>query len=131
MRPTCTSSPTGVLSGEEQDGHGEKAQNGQPNMYVLHEGAIRLVAVLSPADSPDWGNNVYLDAGRPRRPKKRCSELTARVSPDGRWLAFSSERSLTGYDNHDAASGQPDQEVFLYHAPATGGASGLAGVRVV
>ena len=28
-----------------------------------------------------------------------------------------SDRSLTGYDNHDAHSGKPDEEVFLYHAP--------------
>ena len=112
---------TGVLSGEEQDGHGEKAQAGQPNMYVLHEGTISLVAVLSPADSPDWGNNRYIKAGTVKQVEYALLGLTARVSPDGRWLAFSSERSLTGYDNHDAASGQPDQEVFLYHAPATGG----------
>ena len=39
---------------------------------------------------------------------------TARVSPNGRYLAFMSERSLTGYDNRDANSGQPDEEVFLY-----------------
>jgi hypothetical protein len=25
-------------------------------------------------------------------------------------------RSLTGYDNRDAVSGQPDEEVYLYHA---------------
>ena len=34
----------------------------------------------------------------------------------GEWLAFMSERSLTGYDNRDAASGEPDEEVYLYDA---------------
>ena len=29
-----------------------------------------------------------------------------------------SDRSLTGYDNRDATSGKPDEEVFEYHAPA-------------
>ena len=42
--------------------------------------------------------------------------MTARVSPDGEWLAFMSQRSLTGYDNRDAASGEPDEEVYLYGA---------------
>ena len=43
--------------------------------------------------------------------------VSSRVSPDGRYLAFMSERSLTGYDNRDAVSGQPDEEeVYLYDA---------------
>jgi hypothetical protein len=42
--------------------------------------------------------------------------LTARVSPDGHYLAFMSQRPLTGYDNQDAVSGKPDEEVYLYHA---------------
>jgi hypothetical protein len=44
---------------------------------------------------------------------------TARVSPDGSRLLFLSKESLTGYDNHDATTGQPDSEVFLWDA--TGG----------
>ena len=31
-------------------------------------------------------------------------------------MAFASERSLTGYDNRDASSGEPDKEVYLYDA---------------
>jgi hypothetical protein len=65
-----------------------------------------LVAVLSAADFPDWGG-----IGVPL-----LKNLTARVSPDGEWLAFMSQRSLTGYDNRDEVSGRPDEEVFLYHA---------------
>jgi hypothetical protein len=42
--------------------------------------------------------------------------MTSRVSPDGRYLAFMSERSLTGYGNRDVSSGVPDEEVFLYDA---------------
>jgi hypothetical protein len=44
----------------------------------------------------------------------------ARVSPNGEWFAFMSDSSLTGYDNHDALSNEPDEEVFLYHAAASG-----------
>jgi hypothetical protein len=72
------------------------------NLYVRHDGVTSLVAVLSGADGPDWSGTL--------------SSLTARVSPDGRWLAFMSERELTGYDNRDAVSGKPDEEVYLYDA---------------
>ena len=41
---------------------------------------------------------------------------TARVSPDGEWFAFMSQYSLTGYDNRDAVSGKPEEEVYLYDA---------------
>ena len=43
------------------------------------------------------------------------------------YLAFMSDRSLTGYDNTDAVSGQPDEEVYLYDADGRG----KLGVRVV
>jgi DNA-binding beta-propeller fold protein YncE len=75
------------------------------NLYVLHDGTTKLIAVLSQADRLDWANGEYV-------PK----ELSARVSPDGRWLAFMSERELTGYDNRDALSGEPDEEVYIYDA---------------
>ncbi len=81
------------------------------NLYVEHyDGATKawtppvLIGVLSGADSPSWSPNGNLDS------------LTARVSPNGRYLAFMSERSLTGYENRDANSGVPDEEVFLYDA---------------
>ena len=33
--------------------------------------------------------------------------VTSRVSPNGEYVAFMSDRGLTGYDNHDASSGVP------------------------
>ena len=77
---------------------------GEPNLYVRHAGVTRLVAVLSKDDFPDWAGAGDL------------TRLASRVSPDGRWLAFTSDRSLSGYDNRDAASGIRDQEVYLYDA---------------
>ena len=71
------------------------------NLYVHHDSTTRLVAVLSGEDFPDWGESLSL--------------LTTRVSPDGEWLAFMSRRSLTGYDNSDAVSSEPDEEVYLYN----------------
>jgi NHL repeat len=76
-------------------------ERGVCDLYVRHGGVTRLVAVLSGVDVPDWSLAL---AG-----------LTARVSGDGVWLAFMSRRSLTGYDNRDAVSGKPDEEVFLYN----------------
>jgi hypothetical protein len=67
------------------------------NVYVRHEGVTSLVAA-------GWEEPTALMPG------------VSRVSPDGRWLAFMSRRSLTGYDNRDANSGEPDYEVYLYHA---------------
>jgi hypothetical protein len=42
----------------------------------------------------------------------------ARVSADGSKLLFVSTESLTGYDNLDKVTGQPDSQVFLYDAGA-------------
>jgi DNA-binding beta-propeller fold protein YncE len=81
---------------------------GECNLYVRHGGAIGLVAVLSGADFPDWAGNGNAALG--------LGHLTARVSPNGEWLAFMSQRSLTGYDNTDARSGKPDEEVYEYDA---------------
>jgi hypothetical protein len=39
---------------------------------------------------------------------------TARVTPDGSALAFLSKAGLTGYDNTDQTTGEPDSEVFLW-----------------
>lgn len=75
--------------------------------YDAATGQTSLVAVLSSRDRNDWSSNL----GR----------LTAEVSGSGRWLSFMSQRPLSGYDNRDAVSGQPDEEVFLYDASAEGG----------
>ncbi len=80
---------------------------GAPALYVSNAGTgeRRLIANLDPGDSPDWkAGEEHFDLG----------ELTSRVSSDGRFVAFMSDRNLTGYDNVDANSGQPDEEVFLY-----------------
>lgn len=89
------------------------AESGKDNLYVESKTGSswsepRLVAVLSEADSDDWAGE-----------KNGQSEyLTSRVSPNGRYVAFMSDRSLTGYDNRDANSGHPDEEIFLYDEAA-------------
>ncbi len=100
----------GVLAAGATPGNcnGGGAGEGACNLYVYDTvaGAAKLVARLSTKDYRDW-----LATGN-----SGLQQLTAGVSPDGRYLAFMSGRSLTGYDNTDAHGGQPDLEVFLYDA---------------
>jgi hypothetical protein len=99
---------TAVLSGEEENDHGAKAQAGQNNLYAWHEGASAFVATLLPGDNPggdsdgDWMPSL--------------SQRTAEASPDGRWVAFRSRAPLSGYDNTGCGGNEiePCQEVFLY-----------------
>jgi NHL repeat/WD40-like Beta Propeller Repeat len=81
------------------------------NLYVADTQAqsTQLVAVLSGADAADW---------RASQGGRDLAEMSARVSPNGRYLAFMSERPLTGYDNRDAHSGARDEEVYLYDREA-------------
>ena len=96
----------GVLATNE-NGAGETAQPDAENLYALHydgNWTTTFIGGLSSEDSPEWEGNRVADT----------AFLTARVSPSGRYLAFMSAASLTGYDNRDQASGKHDEEVFLY-----------------
>jgi hypothetical protein len=85
------------------------------NLYVQHlSGGTwqtpQFIASLSGQDQTDW--HVEASTGT-------LLALTSRVSPNGEFLAFMSNSSLTGYNNVDAnenAKGARDQEVFLYNA---------------
>jgi hypothetical protein len=93
---------SGASSGDCEEGLG----GGTCNLYVAHESggawSTRFITRLSGDDSPDWARSL--------------NEATAGASDNGMWLAFMSDRSLTGYDNHDAVSGMLDEEVYLYSA---------------
>ncbi len=77
----------------------------------------RFIATLSAEDAPDWDQGPKTPSGNDAGD---LAYMTSRVSPDGRYLAFMSDRSLTGYDNEDISSKQPgerpDEEVYLYDA---------------
>jgi DNA-binding beta-propeller fold protein YncE len=89
----------------------------QCNLYVSEfdpedpeQRQVTLIARLSDEDAPDWGGGNSPLPGD-------LGGLTAQVSSNGRYLAFMSERELTGYGNVDAnpqADGAHDEEVFLY-----------------
>jgi DNA-binding beta-propeller fold protein YncE len=103
----------GVLTGVP-DSQGEQARAGgcsevapagaTCNLYLIDEGQTSLLTVLSNADSHDWRETLEAN--------------TTRLSPDGRWLAFMSERRLTDFDNRDAATDRPTAEVYVFDATA-------------
>jgi hypothetical protein len=90
------------------------------NVYVRHEGVTRRVVGLSREDEADWETTA------PGFPIGGLTGQPVRVSPDGRWLAFLSNRDLTGYDNRPGVPNQcttqgspvPCPEVYLYGAGA-------------
>jgi hypothetical protein len=86
----------------------------QPKASNSSERETRFIAALSAQDDDDWGlpANNRLNEG-----EADLTYVTSRVSPgSGEYLAFMSQRELTGYDNVDAVSGKPDEEVYLYDA---------------
>jgi hypothetical protein len=119
-----TASVAGVIGASEDGSYvyfvangalGGAAVKGGNNLYMEHYeeatktwAAPTFIASLSSGDGNTWS----IDTGG----SEDLNIMTSRVSPNGRYLAFMSEASLTGYENRDASSGVPDQEVFLYDA---------------
>ncbi|HWM62729.1 MAG TPA: hypothetical protein VNP96_01915 [Solirubrobacterales bacterium] len=91
---------------------GDTAVAGQPNLYLHEEGVgTAFVGTLATGEgSPGTG-----ETGGSITNQLLVLRL-ARVSPDGRHLAFVSRAPLTGYDNTDVATGAADTEVFHFAA---------------
>jgi DNA-binding beta-propeller fold protein YncE len=77
-----------VLTGEEENERGGKAQAGENNLYAWDEGTTKFIATLQPkapdlsVDAASWSFYAGL--------------RKAEASPNGRWLAFESTAPLTG-----------------------------------
>jgi DNA-binding beta-propeller fold protein YncE len=84
----------------------------QYNKETKAWGPARFIARVSQEDEPDWGTTGALP----------LTEITSRVSPNGRFLAFMSDQELTGYNNVDAnpEAKARDEEVFVYDASTQG-----------
>jgi hypothetical protein len=121
---------------------------GQPNLYLHHAGTTEFIAILAGAeegegeggapctkstpqgschvtygDSCDWTARGGCDfIYENEKLKSAAGGLTARVSRSGRFIAFNSIKSLTGYDNEDDDSQLPgeilDAQIFVYDAAA-------------
>ncbi len=91
---------------------GHTAVASQPNLYLWEEGAgRRFIATISEQDKADWGSSM-----KGSNTQGFDAIQSASASPNGRYLAFMSERSLTGYDNRAAKGEEPVEEVFRYDA---------------
>lgn len=80
-----------------QDGVGLKLWHSGATTTVASNQASPLTEATSPSSYP-------------------AATGTARVSADGTKLLFLSEASLTGYDNTDLNTGNPDSEAYLFDA---------------
>ncbi len=99
----------GILD-TEPNGEGDAAQAGEPNLYLAEEGeGVRFIATLAPGDRGDWG-------AQPTNPYGAVESISAAASPSGRYFAFMSELSLSGYDNREAQSEEPTEQAFRYDA---------------
>lgn len=119
-------------AGQENANH-EHAEAGQPNLYVRYGDVYTFIARLSPLREPESEGFRYRDAndwqelttGSNR--ENHFSFFTARVSKNGRFLAFNSQRSLTGYNNNPPSGSNdcaneldvedaPCAEIYVYDA---------------
>jgi len=103
------------------------ATAGGRNLYLDHDGAISFVARLSGVDVAEPGIEGEQTVFGPKEDPASGYSLVlpspdqrpARVSPDGRHIAFMSvspelAEQAAGYDNTDANNGEPDDEVYVY-----------------
>jgi WD40-like Beta Propeller Repeat len=68
--------------------HNESEASTPCNLYLYHDGQTTFIATLGGAAEAELSDDTEAVMAR-----------TARVSPDGKLLAFQSERPLTGYDS--------------------------------
>jgi len=99
-----------VLTGSQQNSIGATADAGEGNLYLYEPESDPEMTFVAALSVPELvGTKSSLVA---KSPARRLS----RVTPDGQHIAFMSQSSLTGYDNTDVVSKEPDFEVFLYDA---------------
>lgn len=105
----------GVLTGTQQNGQGEVAQSGQPNLYVAEDGALTYVATLS-----TWGSGGGVD--KYNWWESDVGRLKTAWGGSGGFFVLSSKKPLTGFDSTPAEPGlcaePPCEELFLYDAGA-------------
>jgi len=89
---------------------GDAPLAGEPNLYLYEEGeGVRFIATLADDDGPTWGKLTTTPLGY-------AHYISADASPSGRYFAFMSQRSLTGYENRDAVNGEATEQAYRYDA---------------
>ena len=102
----------GILTSGEENGNHEQAEDGKPNLYVFErdgahpKGHVAFIARLNPTaeELGDEAQNWLLNG----------SGHDANVTPDGRFLVFTSHRALTADDTR----GEGPAQVYEYDAQA-------------
>jgi len=95
-----------LTSATNSEGDSAKAARNNLYLYDSDADAYGFIGTLAADDVDGIKGPIHL------APFKR----TSRVSPDGTYVAFTSSESLTGAENLDIQSGEPNDEVFLYDA---------------
>lgn len=110
----ATDSATKLTSSADVQGVLGAAASGE-RLYYLRATGLYLCqgAASAGANGCDAATKIADDADASNYPP---ATGTSRVSADGTKLLFLSTAPLTGYDNVDSVSGDPDTEVFLYDA---------------
>jgi hypothetical protein len=113
----------GALTGSEANAAGAVSQPRKPNLYLIEEGALTFIATLEAPkagvaeDRSAWGYELASKEGKvpevPVGEEGQVDPIRARASQDGRYLAFSSVRGLTG-----GPSGT--RQIFLFDAATDG-----------
>ncbi|MBS1878921.1 MAG: NHL repeat-containing protein [Actinobacteria bacterium] len=113
---------TAVLPVPGPNSQGSDPIAGAPNLYFYEAGeGFRFIGTLSSRDVAALGAGRQELSPIAKVPRMRTSQIT----PTGLQAAFASTAELTGFDNRDLNSGQPDAEVFLYDAEGAGGSGEL------
>src|SRR5664280_3385118 len=103
---------TGVLAAN-RNAVDEGAEAGADNLYVNQFGTTKFIARLAPGDDNLRATEIATESTYGDWAPDLGSR-TAEVSPDGGHLLFESTRSLTGYNNVDAANGELEVEAYRY-----------------
>jgi NHL repeat-containing protein len=121
-RPLVTGKPgyanvtSGAAFGGEKDCTGicgPEFDGATPDLsHIALRSEAPLLAGSGEREAYEWDEG-RLSAGNHLPKLEGGVDSTSRVSSDGRWSAFMSDEELTGYDNRDANSGKPAEEVFL------------------
>jgi hypothetical protein len=81
--------------------------SGELNLILYEDGVYTAIAVLAPEDVRN-GIEIYSDTN------SNPTYHVAQATPDGNYLLFISRNPLTGSDNRDRLSEEPDVEIYRF-----------------
>jgi hypothetical protein len=95
----------GKLTGEEENANGEKAVDGEENLYMYTAGHLAFIARMSGTDAQEeeWGYKT---------------NLIANVTPEGKFLVFTDDKALTPDDTREDSTPESEEadQVYEYDA---------------